>query len=324
MNSPLRRLATVVAVLFVALMIGDTCVQFVQADSLNTRPGNARSLYKEYGRERGPIVVAGTPIAESVKVDDAYGYQRKYPRGQLYSDGHRVLLDRLRRDRDGVRGRRPAAPAPPTSCSTAGSATCSPARQPQGAAVELTINPKAQQAAWDALGDQRGAVVALDPATGNILAMVSKPAFDPNLLAGHDTKKVRAPGTALLADPNRPLDNRAIAGRLYPPGSTFKLITAAAALERVATPRSPWWTVRRCSTCRRPVSGCPTTSRAPAARVARSRCWTLCRISCNTAFGALGLDLGGAALRGAGTQVRVRAGTEGAAAGDARACSRPS
>jgi peptidoglycan glycosyltransferase len=103
-------------------------------------------------------------------------------------------------------------------------------QQPQGATVELTIDPTLQKIAWDALGDQRGAVVALDPKTGNVLAMVSKPSYDATLLAGHDGAQVTKNRQRLLDDPNRPLDNRAIAGRLYPPGSTFKLITAAAAL----------------------------------------------------------------------------------------------
>src|SRR5699024_7982723 len=84
--------------------------------------------------------------------------------------------------------------------------------QPQGGAVELTIDPAAQRAAWDALGDQRGAVVALDPTTGAILALVSKPSYDPNALAVHSGREAQAAYDALLADPARPLTNRAIAG----------------------------------------------------------------------------------------------------------------
>src|SRR6201999_4032135 len=99
------------------------------------------------------------------------------------------------------------------------------------AAVELTINPVAQQAAWDALAGSglAGAVVAIDPKTGAILAMVSNPTFDPNALASHDTVAVDALYESLLNDPSDPLINRSIAGDLDPPGSTFKLVTGATA-----------------------------------------------------------------------------------------------
>ena len=103
-------------------------------------------------------------------------------------------------------------------------------KPPAGASVELTINAAAQRAADSALGSQRGAVVALDPRTGAILAMVSHPTYNPSALATHDLGKSATAWKQLTTDANRPLDNRAIAGRLYPPGSVFKLITAAAAL----------------------------------------------------------------------------------------------
>jgi len=101
---------------------------------------------------------------------------------------------------------------------------------PSGASLELTLNPKAQQAADKALGRQRGAVVALDPRTGAILAMVSHPQYDPTTLSGHNLDSVAKAWTKLNTAPGRPAVNRAIGGDLYPPGSTFKLVTAAAAL----------------------------------------------------------------------------------------------
>ncbi|MCU1513022.1 MAG: cell division protein FtsI, partial [Microbacteriaceae bacterium] len=102
---------------------------------------------------------------------------------------------------------------------------------PKGAAVSLTIDPAVQQAAWDALGDNTGAVVAINPKTGAILAMVSKTAYDPNALASHDTAAVIAAYKQLIADPSRPLLNRAIGGDLYYPGSVFKLVVASAAID---------------------------------------------------------------------------------------------
>jgi peptidoglycan glycosyltransferase len=170
-------------------------------------------------------------------------------------------------------------------------------RQPQGATVELTIDPQLQKIAYNALGDQRGAVVALDPKTGNVLALVSKPSFNADLLAAHDSKKVTAARQKLLDDDARPLDNRAIAGRLYPPGSTFKLITAAAALSSgkydadsiLPGPASislPQTTVKLANDDKRPCGAGDKVSFTDAMR-----------ISCNTAFASVGMELGQEALR---------------------------
>ncbi|MEY3561092.1 MAG: hypothetical protein RL068_244, partial [Actinomycetota bacterium] len=100
-----------------------------------------------------------------------------------------------------------------------------------GAAVELTIDPDVQRAAWDALGNRKGAVVAIEPSTGRILALVSKPTFDANLLSDHLYGPVTDAYQTYTEDPDQPLVNRTIAGDLYHPGSTFKLVVAAAALE---------------------------------------------------------------------------------------------
>jgi peptidoglycan glycosyltransferase len=170
-------------------------------------------------------------------------------------------------------------------------------RQPKGASVELTVDPAAQQAASKALGNQKGAAVALDPKTGAVLAMVSRPTYDPNGLATHSRTKAERTYKRLLADPDRPLENRAIAGRLYPPGSTFKLITSAAALSSGQyTPESvvpgpaelplPQTTITL-----------PNDDRAPCGPGGQTTLINALRISCNTAFGSLGLTLGDDALR---------------------------
>jgi peptidoglycan glycosyltransferase len=101
---------------------------------------------------------------------------------------------------------------------------------PRGSNVELTLDVAVQRAAYDALGDLQGAVIAIEPATGRVLAMVTSPSFDTNLLASHNTGEVNDVYDALNADPANPLYNRAIGGDLNPPGSTFKLVVASAAL----------------------------------------------------------------------------------------------
>lgn len=296
MNAPLRKLAVVVAMLFVSLLVSSTYIQYVTAGTLSARSDNRRSQYKEFGRDRGPILVDGRQIAQSKPVKDAYKYQRSYSSPLMYSavTGFYSIVykptgiegatnDLLNGTADQLFYRR-------ISDLLTG-------REPQGASVELTIDPKVQKAAWDALGDQRGAVVALDPRTGAILALVSKPGYDPNSLAGHDAAKVTKAWEALLDDPDQPMDNRAIAGRQYPPGSVFKIVTAAAALSsgRYSTDTL----VDGPATLDLPQTSANLPNDFAGACGANDKVSLLdaLRISCNTAFGSIGLDLGADAIR---------------------------
>lgn len=295
MNGPLRRLATVTLAMFVALLGAATWVQFVQAPSLNDDGRNIRTLYRQYGHDRGPIVVAGTPVASSVATDDSFRFQRQYANGPLYAPvtGYYAIA------------RQPTGLEQALDDELDGSAdTLFYSRlqdlitgaQPRGASVELTIDPAAQQAAWDALGDQTGAVVALDPTTGAILALVSKPSYDPNVLAVHSTKQVTEAYAALDADPGEPLQNRAIAGDTYPPGSVFKLVTTAAALENGLTPE----TVLDAPTVLQLPDTTATLQNFGGERCSSSGQVSIAdalRVSCNTAFANLGMQLGEDALR---------------------------
>src|SRR5690606_22213273 len=181
MNTPVRRLATVVLVMFLALMVSATWVQFVQAPTLNADQRNVRTLYNEYGNARGPIVVGGESVALSEPVDDVFGYQRLYPEPEVYAPVtgfYSVVFGRTGLEReanDQLTGRADSLFWTRLQDLLTG-------RRPQGSAVETTILPAAQEAAYEALDGLRGAVVALDPRTGAILAMVSTPSFDPNLL----------------------------------------------------------------------------------------------------------------------------------------------
>ncbi|MDO8106160.1 penicillin-binding transpeptidase domain-containing protein [Isoptericola sp. b441] len=295
MNTPLRRLAAVVIVMFVALMGSATWVQYVQAPALNNDNRNVRTLYREFDHPRGPIVVGDKAVASSTPVDDSFGYLRSYADGPTYAPATGYFSV--------IYGASGIEKAMNTELNgTADSLFYSRVRdlitgkQPEGASVELTIVPAVQKAAWDALGSQTGAVVALDPRTGAILAMVSKPSYDPNQLASHDTAAVRQAWDTLNADPTHPLVNRAIAGDTYPPGSTFKIVTAAAALESGLTPDTP---IAAPDQLPLPQSsavlgnyGGESCSPTGAQTLADAL-----RISCNTAFGQLGLNLGADALR---------------------------
>jgi penicillin-binding protein A len=295
-NAPLRKVSAVVTVLFLALFASATTVQFVQAQSLNNRPGNARTVFREYSRERGPIVSSNVTLAVSKPTNDVYKYQRTYPNGPLYSS---------------VTGYYSAVFGSATGLEAAMNPYLSgtadqlfyrrvsdllTGRQPKGASVETTIDAKVQQTAWNALGDQRGAVVALDPRTGAILAMVSKPTFDPNRLATHNRASAQRAYDALVKSPSKPLENRAIAGSLYPPGSTFKLVVSAAALS--SGQYTPETQIPAPALFRTPDSTTPLPNddRLPCGPNDKVSLADALRISCNTAFASLGVTLGQKAL----------------------------
>ncbi|HEU0256890.1 MAG TPA: penicillin-binding protein 2 [Microbacteriaceae bacterium] len=230
MNRELKRVSVVVLAMFVALLVSTSIIGAVRSDSLAADPRNSFTLADARLAQRGSILVDGRAIAKSVPSKDQYKYQRVYTNGPVYSS---------------VTGFFPVNGAPTgiegalneSLSGTSGSQFLTrltdtlTGKHPQGASVELTIDPSLQKAAYDALGSLKGAVVVLQPKTGRILAMVSRPTFDPNTLAGHNTAQLDATYKALLAAPTRPLVNRAIGGNLNYPGSTFKPIVAAAALD---------------------------------------------------------------------------------------------
>lgn len=296
MNSPIRRVSAGCLLLVLALLINVTYIQAFWADELNSHPDNRRVTISEYARERGPILAADdTPIAVSVDVGGEFQYRREYPEGALYAPvtGYYSYLyqrsateraqnailsgedDRLfvRRLIDLVTG-----------------------EEPTGGAVKLTIDPAAQEAAYDALGNSKGAAVAIDVQTGAILAMVSKPSYDPNPLASHSVDEQNEHWNELQEDPDEPHLNRAIA-RTLPPGSVFKLVTAAAALESGEYDADS--VIPGPAEYDLPLSdrSLPNQSGQPCGEGDETTLTNALRISCNTAFAYLGEELGADALR---------------------------
>ena len=240
MNTQIRRLFMVVLAMFAALGIASTSIQFFQAPSLNADERNSRRILHAAELDRGPIIVAGTAIASSTKVEDSTRYQRVYSQGPLYAastgyfssvfsqssgmekaaesvldgDSQALLAQRLRNLFTGA-GRK-------------------------GGGVVLTLDPTLQQVAAEQLGNRRGAVVVQDAKTGAVLAMYSSPTYDPNTLATFDSAAANDAFNALNEDPSRPLVNRAIGGDRYAPGSTFKVLTTIALLEGgIVSPETP-------------------------------------------------------------------------------------
>ncbi|QJU55491.1 penicillin-binding protein 2 [Herbiconiux sp. KACC 21604] len=229
MTRELKRVSVVVFLMFATLFVSTTIIQFFQADNLSSDARNARTIYASYDTERGPILVDGQPIAVSVPTNDEFKYQRTYTNGPLYSavtgyytlgQGSSQIEQALN---DYLSGTSDSQFLDYLNRLVTG-------QNPQGASVELTIDPVIQQAAYDALGDKQGAVVAIEPSTGRILAMVSKPDYDPNALAVHDSQQVLDTYDQLLAAPGDPLINKTI-NDLNPPGSTFKIVTTSAAVQ---------------------------------------------------------------------------------------------
>ncbi|HEX2892943.1 MAG TPA: penicillin-binding protein 2 [Marmoricola sp.] len=301
MNRPIRNLAIGCLVLFLALLINATYLQYWQADSLSSlskHPDNRRVLDAAFSRPRGAIVVKGKEIAQSTKSGDQYKYQRTYPQGPLYAQ----ITGFFSRDW-GVGGieatQNPILSGDDSKLFVNRVIDLVGNDDPQGGSVSLTINPKAQKAAYDglrALGDNvRGAVVAIEPSTGKVLAMVSSPTYDPNRLASHDFTKVAQAHKALLDNSLQPLDNRAIE-TVLPPGSTFKLVTAAAALE--SGKYQPDTMVPGGAALKLPQS--TTTLPNENGGSCGGDKITLTRalqVSCNVAFGSVGLKLGADALQ---------------------------
>ncbi len=229
MNRSIRRLAVVLFISFVALLTNLTYLQVARSKQLSEHPRNSRLLVKEYAIQRGQILAGSEVVAESTATDDRLKYLRRYPLKDLYAflaGYYSVVYGRSQLEatfNDELAGKSPGSIGSNLVDELLG-------RDRKGNTLVLTIDPELQRLAAQKLGKQKGAVAAIDPETGAVLALYSYPSFDPNPLSSHDLGGMRKAWNKLNDDPNRPLIARATQER-YPPGSTFKPIVAAAALE---------------------------------------------------------------------------------------------
>ncbi|MFE1951034.1 MULTISPECIES: penicillin-binding transpeptidase domain-containing protein [Streptomyces] len=288
MTRYIRRAAVFCLILLVALLVNSTRVQVFQSGSLDANPANRRGSIAQYGQPRGDILVQGGPVTGARDSGQALRYERTYKNGPLYSPvtgyaSQTYGSSFVEGAEDGIlSGTSPLlAPFPFWP-------ELSRSREP-GGDVATTLNAGAQEAAYAGLGGKKGAVAAIEPATGRILALVTAPSYDPGDFAGTGAAAERA-WRRLNADPERPMLNRAIR-ETYPPGSTFKVVTAAAALEHevvdgIGTPT------------RTPV---PYTLPGTTTRLGNESASAACedatledalRISCNTVFAKLGVAVG--------------------------------
>ena len=231
MNRQIRIIGLIALVLFGVTFVNLNWVQLVDAQHLADNPANVRVILKEYAIARGPILSGDEKtIAASVKTPtETLKYLRTYPAGATYAHvsgyysyvyGRAQLEATYNKDLTGQGG---GLTMQSLSDQLLGGTQ-------QGNTVVTTINDQLQKAAAQALGTHKGAVVALDPTTGVILAMVASPSYDPSTISSHDPNADTAAWKALQANPDKPMLNRATS-QTYPPGSTFKVISTAAALQ---------------------------------------------------------------------------------------------
>ncbi|MFJ5263939.1 penicillin-binding transpeptidase domain-containing protein [Streptomyces sp. NPDC088387] len=286
MTRYVRHAAVFCALLLVALLANAARVQVFRSGSYDDNPANRRDTIARYAEPRGDILVGGRPVTGSTDTREQLRYERTYDNGPLYapvtgfsSQVYGTTL--LEHAEDGVlAGTDPMLTPFPLWNELARS-------RPAGGDVVTTLDDAAQRAAYEGLGPRKGAVAAVEPATGRILALVSTPSYDPAVLSGNGLA-VKEAWARLNGDRERPMLNRAVR-QTYPPGSTFKVVTAAAALDagvvrdmdaRTRSP-VPYTLPGTTTTLTNEVDGCENASLRDAFE------W-----SCNTVFAKLGVDTG--------------------------------
>ncbi|AWL87400.1 penicillin-binding protein [Streptomyces sp. TSRI0445] len=288
MNKPLRRIAIFCGILVMALLIRDNWLQYVRADELNSHKYNRRVEIERYAHERGDIIVDGKAITGSAETEDSdFRYKRVWKNGPLWApvtgySSQAFDSSQLENLEDGIlTGNDDQLFFDRTLSMFTG-------EKKRGGNIVTTLNGDAQKAAFKGLGDKKGAVVALDPKSGAILSLASTPSYDPSVFAGNSMKDSDN-RQKLLKDKDKPMLNRALR-ETYPPGSTFKVVTAAAALENGlyddidAKTESPLpWTLPQSTTELKNEGSIPCKD----ASLREALRW-----SCNTVFGKMSDDLG--------------------------------
>ncbi|MEU1051515.1 penicillin-binding protein 2 [Streptomyces sp. NPDC005876] len=291
MNKPLRRIAIFCGLLVLTLLVRDNWLQYVKADSLKDDENNRRVAIERYAAPRGDIIVDGKAITGHATTDGDFKYKRTYKDGPMWAPvtgyvSQAYGATQLEAIDDGIlTGNDDRLFFRNTLDMVTG-------KKKEGGNVVTTLNAAAQKAAYDGLKAQggKGAVAAIEPSTGKILALASFPSYDPSSIAGSGDSDAKA-WKGLLRENNKddPTLNRALR-EVYPPGSTFKVLTAAAALENglydsadKKTDSPLPWTMPETSTELKNEGDLPCKNATLREAL---------RVSCNTVFGKIGADLG--------------------------------
>lgn len=287
MDKAIGKLGLFLMLLFCALFAQLNYIQFWEAPTLNEKPGNSRPIDQAFNQPRGTVSTAdGVIIAQSVPVDTKKKYLREFPERDLYAQitgyfnynfGATGLESAYNSELSGK--------TPEQQVKSIGDLV---SERDRSGNLTLTVRSDVQKAARDALGDQKGSVVAIDPRSGGVLALWSWPSFDPNLLSTHDSSAAQQAKALLEGAKDQPLLARSYR-QVYPPGSTFKVVTMATALrDQKVTPET---TYPRLTSLDLPQT--TTNLRNFAGESCGGTLFEVLAHSCNTSFGQMGLDLGG-------------------------------
>jgi peptidoglycan glycosyltransferase len=305
MNRAILRISLACLVLFALLLLNVNYVQGFETTKLADEPHNVRVFDAQFTYQRGAILAGGdgteVKIADSRLIKGTDVYQRYYPDGKIYEPvtGYDTIYGKSgieQAENSLLAGTDPRLTVHNFTALLTG-------KQKQGAAVDLTISPAAQTAAYTALtndGGHAAAVVAIQPSTGAILALASYPTFNPNALTTFNGTQFDKIDNQLLRDPAQPLLNRATQ-ETYPPGSSFKIITSSAAFStgKVANPSTlvPAPTVLTLPNGNHLINDGGETCFDGNPQIIQAFYQ-----SCNTAFGALGIKLTAPVLRNYSSQ----------------------
>jgi peptidoglycan glycosyltransferase len=292
MDRHIKKLGVALAACFGILFVQLNYIQFWGAESINDKPGNSRQEQRQFNEPRGDIVtVDGVLLATSEEQREGFAYRRLYPEGDLFggvTGYHSFNLGSTGVERsydDDLSGSNP-------EISMSRLSDLFSERERFGN-VELTLSAAVQRIATEQLGEREGSVVALDPRTGAIDAMVSFPTFDPGPLATNDQTSLDVK-ELLDADEENPLLFRAYQ-EIFFPGSTFKVITAAGGVERGnVTEAQPDYPVERTFD----IDFTSNDLNNFGGATCGGTLFEILEQSCNTSFAQMGVDLGSANLAG--------------------------
>lgn len=296
MNRKISTLGIALVVCYLVLFVQLNRVQVLQSEDLRNHPENFRNIERDFDRPRGLVLSSdGVVLARTIATPDApYERLRQYPEADLFA--HVVGYLSLEFGAEGVERAYNELLAGQTPEQQYAELSDLFIERDRTADVTLTLRRDLQAAARSALGNRNGSVALIDPRTGGVLALWSWPSYDPNPLASHDLAAALATRTALLADPANPMVARAYAERYFP-GSSFKLVTGGVGVdEGLVTATEPSY----------PVTGAyvPPASQTPIGNFGGSSCGgtlvDILRVSCNTAFAAMGAETIGPELMVAG------------------------
>ena len=283
----IRALGAFFVVCFLVLFVQLNRLTVFEAAQLRDNPINTREVLRDFSSPRGTITSAdGAVLARSRPSNDRFELQRVYPERALFA--HVVGFFSLNLGASGVeREYNEELSGRALDIQLESLSDLFVDRERVGHVV-LTLRKDLQEVARRELGNRKGSVVALDPRTGAILALWSFPSYDPNTIAVHDTDQATRVAQLLDLNPDKPRLAKAYQDRYFP-GSTFKVVTATAGVERAdVTDRTPVFPVSRAYT--------PPLTNRPIRNFGGGSCggalFQILRVSCNTAFAELGVRIG--------------------------------